>query len=111
MKVRIINKAGKSWNFDSVKAARPHIKKDYFNHYEIVIENGKKIRVYDDRDYDTRNREKPDFSISPLGGPRMPVRTKIVKSDGKANRKQWAKGIDRMIAYRKKHGLSNDFIC
>jgi hypothetical protein len=49
MKVRLINKTGYAWDFDSVKEARKYIKTD--GYYTTVIENDKKIRVYDDRCY------------------------------------------------------------
>lgn len=49
MKVRIINKDGKIWEFKSVEAAKSHIRKIHFNNYKTIIENGKQIRVYDDR--------------------------------------------------------------
>jgi hypothetical protein len=36
MKVKIINKNGQSWDFNSVKEARPYIKKDNLQEYEII---------------------------------------------------------------------------
>lgn len=52
---------------------------------------------------------KINYAINPGGGPR-PIRKKThtttdIIAEHKKNRKQWEKGIDRMIAYRKKHGL------
>jgi hypothetical protein len=47
MKVRMINKDGKAWDFNSVKSAKPHLKKD--SYYEIKVIDGEKIRIYDDR--------------------------------------------------------------
>jgi hypothetical protein len=50
MKVRLINRYGYAWNFISVRAAKPHIKKDRLDDYETIIENGEKIRVYKDKE-------------------------------------------------------------
>jgi len=47
MKVIIINKHGTEWEFKSVKAAKPHIKKNA--EYRIEKRDGEKVRVYDDR--------------------------------------------------------------
>lgn len=49
MRVRMINKSGHIWDFNSMKAAKPHIKKANYDCYTIVIEDGEKIRIYDDR--------------------------------------------------------------
>lgn len=50
MKVRYINKHGYGFEFKSCKAAKPHIKKSAWKNYTTVKENGKSVRVYDDRD-------------------------------------------------------------
>lgn len=50
MKVQIINKENTVWEFKSVKEAKPHIKKEKFDEYKIKIIDGKKVRVYDDRE-------------------------------------------------------------
>jgi hypothetical protein len=52
MKCRVINKAGKAWDFESVKKAIHHVKKKCRDNYRIEKENGEKIRVYDDTDFD-----------------------------------------------------------
>jgi hypothetical protein len=52
-----------------------------------------------------KNRELVNFKIGPGGNPRIPARIKVIQSTGEENRKQWEKGIDKMIAYRKKHSL------
>jgi hypothetical protein len=49
MKIKVIKSNGTSWDFNSVKDAKPHIKKDRFKDFEIIEEDGEKIRVYDDR--------------------------------------------------------------
>jgi hypothetical protein len=49
MKTRIIKKNGTRWDFNSVKEAKPFIKKGNLNDFEIIEEKGEKIRVYDDR--------------------------------------------------------------
>ena len=36
MKDKVINKNGQSWEFNSVKEAKPFIKKDKFKDYEII---------------------------------------------------------------------------
>ena len=46
-------------------------------------------------------------SISPAGGPRS-GRIKI-KKENQENRKQWEKGMDRMIAYRKARIILNQW--
>jgi len=48
MKVVIINRQGAEWEFKSVKAAKPHIKKNA--EYRIEKRDDKKVRVYDDRE-------------------------------------------------------------
>jgi len=48
MKVVIVNKQGAEWEFKSVKAAKPHIKKNA--EYRIEKRNGEKVRVYDNRE-------------------------------------------------------------
>jgi len=50
MKVELINKEGLSWEFSSVKAAVPHIKKEMRNCFTEIVKDGKKVRVYDDRE-------------------------------------------------------------
>lgn len=50
MKVRIIKKNNTAWDFNSVKDAKPFIKKDSLKNFEIIKEDGDKIRVYDDRE-------------------------------------------------------------
>lgn len=51
MKARIINKDGKAWDFESVRKALSHIKKDCRDNYTIIEEDGEKIRVYDDTEF------------------------------------------------------------
>ena len=54
MKTRIINKEGRVWTFPTFYAALPYIKWGKIEDFDIIIENGEKIRVYDDRyDYQT----------------------------------------------------------
>jgi len=48
MKVVIRNRQGAEWEFKSVKAAKPHIKKG--TEYRIEKRDGEKVRVYDDRE-------------------------------------------------------------
>lgn len=50
MKVQIIDKNGVVFQFSSVAAAKPHIKKKYFKEYRIEKQDGKNVRVYDDRE-------------------------------------------------------------
>lgn len=48
MKAIVINKQGKTWEFKSVKEAKPFLKKDAFYREERV--DGKIVRIYDDRE-------------------------------------------------------------
>lgn len=49
MKVRIINKHGFAWDFDTMKDARPHIKNRDLDDFEIKVIGSEKVCVYDDR--------------------------------------------------------------
>lgn len=48
MKVQIINKHGYAWEFDTMTNARPNIRRDKINNYEMI--DG--VRVYDEREYE-----------------------------------------------------------
>lgn len=52
MRVKIINKHGHVWEFSSMAKARPHITPKFRGNYRETRENGKVVRVYDDRDQD-----------------------------------------------------------
>lgn len=56
MKVRIINPSGQTWEFSSVESARPFVNKDRYDEYDIIVENGERIRVYDDREVPAEHR-------------------------------------------------------
>ncbi len=56
MKAVVINKSGCSWDFKSIKAARQYLKKDVY--YEVKIENGKKVAVFDERNTTGDNNGK-----------------------------------------------------
>jgi hypothetical protein len=50
MRVMLINKLGMALTFDNMKKASPYIKAKWKQDYEIKEIDGKKVRVYDDRE-------------------------------------------------------------
>lgn len=50
IKVRLINRHGEEWEFDSMGKATPHIKPSERNKFWTTTDRGEQVRIYDDRD-------------------------------------------------------------